>query len=715
MRYMKRACLVALLSASPAFAQSSTDGQTTPSTTQTPAGQTPRITEPPVTVTAQKEPADPAKLPVSVTAVTKQMLDNAVVETPADAARYAPNTFFSEFTVRKLSNPRMRGVGSSPLNPGVTTYFDGVPQLNANSSSITFLNVHQVEFVRGPQSALFGRNALGGLLNVETARPSLKGWTGMATLPIGNHTAWDLNGTISGPVNDTLGVGFSIDHGERDGFTVNDITGNLLDNRAATSFKGQALWNPTSAWEARFIVGGERARDGDYALNDLAALRANPFHAQRDFEGRTDRDIFSTTVLTRHEGPGLVFSTTTGIVRWTTFDSTDLDYTPLPAATRTNDEQDLQFTQEVRIANAAASPYKLANRSVRWQTGAFFFRQNYDQNAINSLGPFVLSPLINFPVDQTSPLAALNDTGFGAYGQGTISVNDQLDVTGGVRIDYENKSADMTTSFAPAIFPPVNTVAEQSYTNVSPQVAVAYRLDASRMVFASVGRGYKAGGFNPTSPAGNETYGEEKTWNVEGGVKTSLADNKASVTATVFLIDWDDIQLNQLNLFVPGQFFIANGGTARSVGVELEAHGQPMANVEVFGTIGTTRARFGTGSTLMGANISDRILPNTPQFTGSVGTQISRPIGQFTAYGRAEVAFFGEMQYDETNTQSQDAYSLTDFRGGVRVRNTFIEGWIKNAFDTQYIPLAFAFQSASGFIGESGRPRTFGIRAGVTF
>lgn len=90
----------------------------------------------------------------------------------SDAADYAPNTFFHEFTARKLSNPRFRGVGSSPNNPGVTTYIDGVPQLNANSSSIELMDVDQIEFVRGPQSALFGRNVLGGLVNVTSARRS---------------------------------------------------------------------------------------------------------------------------------------------------------------------------------------------------------------------------------------------------------------------------------------------------------------------------------------------------------------------------------------------------------------------------------------------------------------------------------------------------------------------------------------------------------------
>jgi hypothetical protein len=110
------------------------------------------------------------------------------------------------------------------------------------------------------------------------------------------------------------------------------------------------LWTPADNWEARVIVAGERARDGDLALNDLEALRRNPFRAARDFEGSNERDIVSSTVLARREGQRFAFSSTTGFVRWTTRGVTDLDYTPLSLITRDNAEDDAQFTQEIRLA-----------------------------------------------------------------------------------------------------------------------------------------------------------------------------------------------------------------------------------------------------------------------------------------------------------------------------------------------------------------------------
>ena len=110
-------------------------------------------------------------------------------------------------------------------------------------------------------------------------------------------------------------------------------------------------------------------------------------------------------------------------------------------------------------------------------------------------------------------------------------------------------------------------------------------------------------------------------------------------------------------------------------------------------------------------------MPNTPDYTATLGAELSRPVGRLTLYGRGEAAFYGALQYDDANTQAQGAYAVADFRGGVRHDRMFGELWIRNAFDTRYIPVAFAYPglAPSGFIGEMGRSRTFGVRLGVTF
>jgi iron complex outermembrane recepter protein len=696
-----------------AVAGASVFAQSTPAQTDDP------VRLPPITVNVYKEPDNAQTLPVSVTAVPDRLLRDAGVRSVSDAGIFAPNTFFSEFTARKLSNARFRGLSSSPSNPGITTYIDGVPQLNANSSSIEFTDIEQVEFVRGPQSALFGRNTLGGLISIASRRPSLSKWTGSVTVPLANHSDWDARASASGPLGSHVAVGLTLGKGERDGFTVNDITGNDLDYRDASYGKAQLSWTPGSTWETRLIVSGERARDGDYALNDLAALRQNPFHAARDFEGFTNRDIWSTTLQNRYEGSKFAFSTTTGFVKWKTQDLTDLDYTPAPLITRDNSEKDLQFTQEVRFASSAASPVRLADGvRLKWQTGVFLFTQNYDQDAINNFAPGLLSQFITFPVSQHSPQSALDDVGVGVYGQATTTFNDTVDLTFGARVDYENKEADLNTFFDPAISSPNAVTAEESFSNISPNLAASYRFGSKAMLYSSVSRGFKAGGFNPASPAGNESYGEEDAWHVEGGVKTLLADGKVSMNAAVFFIDWNDLQLNLPNPNVAAQFYIANIGGARSNGVEFEVNARPHPSIDLFGTLGFTHARFSDGTSSSGVDVSGNKLPSTPDYTLTLGAQFTRAVSQkLTLYGRGEVWFNGGFEYNDANGERQEAYSLATFRAGVRGRYAFAEAWLKNAFDTRYIPIAFAYGSfaPSGFVGEMGAPRRFGVTMGVTF
>jgi iron complex outermembrane receptor protein len=673
----------------------------------------------PITVHVYKDADDVQRLPVSVTGVSESVLRGAGVLKVSDAGILAPNTFFSEFTARKLSNARFRGIGSSPSNPGITTYIDGVPQLSTNSSSIELLDIEQIEFVRGPQSALFGRNTLGGLVNITTQRPSMTGWTGGITVPLANYSEWDARANISGPISEKAGVRMTVGRGTRDGFTINDVTGNDLDYRRTTYGKAQLWWAPTSRWEARLILTGERDQDGDYALNDLAALRQNPFHSSRDFEGIVERDVLSSTVQVRREGSRFSFGATTGLVNWKTRDVTDLDYTARPLITRDNKEKDVQFTQEVRLASAAGAPARLGDRvRLRWQTGVFFFSQNYDQDAINNFSPFLLSPQLGFPVAQHSPLSALNDKGVGVYGQMTATFSENFDLTFGARVDHENKEADLRTFFDPAISPENRVIGQRSFSNVSPQLAASYRVAGNHLVYGSVGRGFKAGGFNPASPPGSEAYGVEEAWHVESGVKTLLAGGKLSANAALFYIDWSGLQLNVPNPAVPAQFFIRNIGRATSKGFEAELNARPHANVDLFATFGLTNARFADGISSGGVDVSGNKLPSAPDHTFTVGAQVTKDLKRsFALYGRGEVWVNGGFEYNDANTQRQEAYSLTNFRVGLRGRYMFVEAWLKNAFDTRYIPIAFAYGSfaPSGFVGEMGAPRRVGVTMGVTF
>lgn len=709
---MRRALFVVFLCLYASVSELSAQAQVAP--------QVAPIVLPTVVVTAQKEPADAQTLPVSVTAVARDTMANAGITVLREAAIYAPNVYFSDFTARKLSNPRFRGIGSSPANPAITTYVDGVPQLHANTSSMDLLDVERVEFVRGPQSALYGRNTLAGVVNVVSTMPSLTDWTRTLVVPVANFASRDLRASFSGPLAvGRIGVSGTLAYARRGGFTRNTVTGRDVDERAAFLGKGQVLWTPSPVWETRLVVSGEHARDGDYALNDLRALRANPFEVSRDFEGHTDRTVLATTLLARRVGEAFNLSSTTGVVRWKTVDETDLDYTRLPLLTRSNAEESVQFTQEVRIASTEAARVQISEHAtLRWQAGALLFTQNYDQDAVNNIGPFVLSPLLPFRISQHAP-AALDDLGVGVYGQATTTFDDIIDIVVGARLDHERKSASLGSFLVPPIAPAQEIDAEETFSNVSPQIAIAYRLQPDRMVYGAIARGFKAGGFNAASPPGFQAYGEEQTWNLEGGVKTAWLGGRMTANAALFRIDWDELQLNLPNPLVPAQFYIANVGGAVSTGAELEVNARVRDGIDVFSALGFTRAEFEQGSVSSGVSVGGNEIPNTPDYTATLGAQLSRTLqADRLLYGRAEVTLYGAFKYDDLNRAGQDAYSLANLRAGIRTGSLFGEAWVRNMFDTRYIPVALPFDpqlAPSGFLGEMGAPRTFGISAGVTF
>jgi iron complex outermembrane receptor protein len=701
--YRSTLLLVLALAPTAAFAQSN---------------QSPSVVLPPVIVTAQKDASDLKDVPASITAVTAETIANSGVRTVTEAAIFAPNTMFTEFTARKVSNARFRGIGSSPANPAITTYLDGVPQLNSNSSNIELLDVGQIEFVRGPQSPLFGRNTLGGIVNVTSTRPSMSRWTGSVIAPFGNAGAIEARGNVSGPIGDKAAISFAAGKQQRDGYTRNSVTGNDLDYRDGTFAKAQLLVLPNPNWEARVIYAHERNRDGDYALGDLSAIRIAPFRVTRDYEGFTNRDINNTTVNLRGIGQNFSVESTTGLVAWNTEDETDLDYSPLPLATRSNAEDSTQFTQQVRISSPDNAPIALGAAMIKWQAGIEYFNQGYDQAAVNTLSAFVLSPQVGFPVAMHSPEASIDTSGIGLFGRATLTLNEKADFTAGLRFDHESSDAHLNTFVTPAIAPANVVAAEDSFSDVSPQFAFGYRVTPDHTAYASVARGYKAGGFNPAALPGSEAYQEEHAWHVEAGVKSTLAAGKISANAALFFINWDDLQLNVPNPFVPGQFYISNVGGAGSRGVEFDVAARPRQDIDLFAAVGFTAARFDAGTMSGGLDVSDNALPYTPDYTASFGGQMTRAItSAISGYGRADIVLTGAFDYDEGNTQGQDAYSIVNIRAGARHKRLFGELWLRNAFDTHYVPIAIPYPgfAPSGFIGENGRPRTFGISAGVTF
>lgn len=671
-----------------------------------------------IVVVATKDPSPAQETASSISAFDREMIEDAGINLIGDLAAYVPNINMVEFSERILSQPYFRGIGSGPNNPAVTTYLDGVPQLHGYSANIGIIDVDQAEFMRGAQGMLYGRNAVGGVIHILSRKPNLLSWEYSMEGEYGGYDLVQGRFRMSGPlVKEKLGISIAAGYASRDGYSDNDITGNDIDNREAIYSKLQMEWIASDNLSARLIMFYEQDRDGDYALHDLASLRSNPFHGQRDYEGYLDRDIFAPTLILEYHGEKIDFTSISGLVKWETDGATDLDYTPYPLMLRDSHMRNVQLSQEFQWRSAEDHSILLnENMKLTWQAGILFFEQDYKEKSVNAIS-------VPVPMNVTSPLARLEDLGVGAYAKATMTALDIWDIGLGIRLDHEKKEADISTFSDPAYTPPMSLITDRDFTELSPQLSIARHLTKGKMIYGSISRGYRAGGFNPASPPGKEDYDEETSWNYEAGIKTSWLEDHLRVNMALFHIEWDHMQLN---LPYGQTYFIDNAGDAESSGVELELTARPLVNWDIFGSLGYNRTRFGSGSTSIrtgadGVNseigVGGNDLIYAPEFTANAGTRYSwhiRP--DSTVFIQAEVTGTGEYFYNTANTESQGSCWITSIRAGYENSNWFAEVWAKNLFDKEYIPVAFEFPNGqSGFVGENGAPRTIGIRAGLNF
>ncbi|MHC4390939.1 MAG: TonB-dependent receptor [Planctomycetota bacterium] len=671
-----------------------------------------------VTVTARRWEEELDTVPQSLTVLEGDTLERGGVTSLREVAERVPNLHIVEFNARRLSFPFVRGVGSGQGDPAIVTYVDGVPQLTGSSMNVPLLDLDRIEVLRGSQGTLYGRNALGGVIHVISREPPTEpvAW---ARATLGDYRLQDYSASVGGSVPGLpFGASLAARFHTREGYTENDVTGNDIDDVRSFAGRGQVVWYPTDSASVRAIVFGERARDGGFALSSLDALRERPHRVQYDFEGDTQRDSWGTTVAVNADVTPFALSSTTGVQFLDAQESADFDFSPLDLVRRTVPEELVQITQEVRAGTAEDSDLSLSKGlDLRWLAGALFFYGTSERGFENELRPdgVTFGQFLAAGVDRSDTRG--RDWGVGAYGQGTLTLWDDLDVTLGLRFDFEEKKARVENAFDVAGAPPgpasVQRV-ERDDREFSPSLEVAYRWTEDVMTYARVAGGFKAGGFNARTPDGDLKFDPERSWTVEAGTKTSWFDQRLQVNASLFWLSWDDMQLTLFDPVIGG--FVRNAGEATSFGLEVEGAAKPAEWIELFSGFGWTIARFDEFEDPLVGDAKNKDLPLAPRFTFSGGLELKAPIfivEGVDAFVRFEEVVVGRYAYDAINDEEQGSYPLTHVRAGVRGERWSVEAWVQNVFDAEYFPIAF--RAGPGFVGNSGAPRTFGFTASLRF
>ncbi|MDX2061469.1 MAG: TonB-dependent receptor [Bacteroidia bacterium] len=684
-----------------------------------------------VVVSAERREQSLHQSTVAVTALSAARIQDTRTWQLADLPGLIPNYYYQSLGVSFQQIQSIRGIQVFSENAAVATYMDGVNNLDIIANGVQLNDIERIEVLRGPQGTLFGRNAMGGVVNITTKQPgNIPG--GGAEVSLGNFGLRRYSVAFRSPiVPDKVFLGIAALYNRQEGYLTNDTTGTINPQADAngqrvgdeTSTYGSLTltWLPNSNWRitanAKAQVDASDNSSFYTSVPTESLARANPDKIFLSRITQHQRNLFNSSLAANYYGTGFTLASVTSYQRIGIAFS-DLDfgggniYWSYGADGRIGGESKPQqvVTQEFKLTstNPAAS--------FQYTVGVFGFWQNSFEPTTNTV--------LDSPFFPGALAIATNDgenQGIAVYGQGSYVVVDKLTITAGLRYDNEDRESTVGTNaiVAGSVGTASTATYRGSYSALSPKVAVAYQFTTQGSVYASYTRGYRPGGVNTqvVPPGVSQTFDPEYSDNFEIGAKYATANRKLQISAAVFRIDWTDLQF--FSQVQPGTFIRSNVGDALSQGVELEATWLPVPGLQLEFAGGwndteykdfTLRSFFGEPVPVDGNRLS-----NAPEYTSMLAAQYTLPLnGTWRLVGRGEWRAFGDQFTDIQNTLEQPAYNLLNAHVGISSERFDLFVWGRNLTDER--PLIYGTPD-TGFGRASivGPPTTYGMTLTTRF
>ena len=676
-------------------------------------------------VSADKAEASINAVPYAISAVTGEQLAKIKAETPADLTAVVPNLTNANAGISGFNFPTIRGVNSAGGNifeTAVATYADGVYQVDADGTNFEFGEVERVEVLRGPQGTLYGRGALGGVINVITREPTNQP-RGFAKVEFGNVSQQRYAVGLAGPlVKGKLFATVSGTNNRRGAFIQNlDLAGKATDYDGRNSVSGSAKLKfiPSPRFSVGLSIGAQKDNDRGIlalALND-SVVRARPYTVTNDASNDERRYLYNGSLVARYFGNQIDVTSTTGrnyLRRRLGPEGADIDFSPFPLLVAyygsTGPSKDgyraRSWSQEFKLASSART-----DRKVTWLVGSYFFRQKTDN-------PFELAfAQAVSPIGQAFHAANYDTTkvhGGALYGQATWALGPKVDLTTGLRWEKQNTERYARTDLVlggGVTLPGTVQIGEQDSKAVTWRLSLGYRPSDIATLYGTFSRGFRPGGINFAQVPGakNPPYDPEYLDNYETGLKIRDRSNRVQATAVLFLIKWKDQQLGVLEPSTQ-QFLIVNTGRSTAKGAELELSALPAPRFRLDWALGVTDGQYdklnlsysGTPTTLDGNRLTF-----TPKFTSSLAAEHSFRLGRPSQHRelslRADWRLLGEQFFDLRNTNRQGTYGLLGAQASLALDPVTVTFWGRNLGDKQFKVYG------SNSLVLLGDPRTFGV------
>lgn len=714
---------------------------------------------PQVTVTAQRQEESAQDIGIALTALSGQDLQDKGVTGVNQLQNYVPNLDIAP--QYGSGNPlfRIRGVGLKDYGSNNTStvgvYLDQVALPYPIQTQGQLFDLERVEILRGPQGTLYGRNSTAGAINFITNKPTRELHGGL-TANYGSYDAGSVEGFISGPFSDTLRGRLSFLTEQGGAWQENRVTGQRLGDKDNTSLRGQLDWDASDSVNFNLTVhGGQDKSDsrGSYLYQGLKpnttygsryatiAPESNGKHTgwglTQGFAGLTglsvkdkphrDNDntgfaLTGTFDLDDH----LTVTSITSSDQFRRREYIDWDASVIPQSDEFFDSQIEVFSQELRLASHD-------NERFNWQTGLYFAKDRLDEAFYSDFSA-------NLGYGTFTSYQQRSRT-YGVFAQGDYRLTDDLKLIVGLRQEKENRELnDFSTrrilvsngaySLGATTFPAADSELDSHST--SWKLGLEYQLTPSTLLYSTVSRGIKSGGFT----AYNSSYVDqiapvkpEKLLAYEVGFKSDLS-NTLRLNAAAFYYDYRDQQY-QSQVWISQQVGnvgrLVNIPKSKIYGYELELQWEPLAGLTVGQYFGTKKGKYldyqGLNSTATRAvnfaypvytDFSGSSLTNFPETSYGGQVEYVWEIPGFILSAQSDYSYHDSIA--GSNGTTTEAYWLANARLGLKPvnGNWSVALWARNLFDKQYDLYHGSFLS-NAQMATPGDPRSVGVQAGYSF
>jgi iron complex outermembrane receptor protein len=593
-----------------------------------------------IVVTASKRSELLSKAPLAVSALSQDELTAGGVVGLQNLTSTVPSVEIKTVSLVNSIQVTIRGITNSDFNPGgspaVATYVDGIYLARTQGLNGDLYDLERVEVLRGPQGTLYGRNATGGNINVVSADPK-NTFGASVELTYGNFNDVQTRGMINIPITDELAVRGAFSIRRSDGYFDTEGTTNT-NYGAADDYSGRltALWTPIESFSWRLAV-EDSISHGTPALEIITNPRGTPIDGYPVFNRpvpsspEPSKDIRNFMVRSR-----MLWQLNSNFSLTYVAGYEDLTYGALWASAGSPAGPDTALTDGHRTGGSKSYSHEvdLNFEAQSWKNilGASYFHE--DERDFDAYHFYALDVLYR---GGTSLGPTATNEAWGVFDQATYTVLPGLRLTAGVRYSSEHK-ANALNGFGQAYCPvttPLSAGLAQmnlpgcsfspespvrgSWSNTNYKGGVEYDLTDSILTYATVTTGFKAGGLNIGGNITPQSYNPEKVTNYELGLKGRFFDNRLSIYADGFYMDYKDLQVTQLS----GVAVITdNAAKAKIYGTEIEGQWQITTADRVGGFLDFLHATYSNylnavdqQTNIVYPNLSGNTLTNAPRYS----------------------------------------------------------------------------------------------------